>query len=252
MRRRLLAVGALALLGVLAGCFGPAEIPEDDLTGNASYDWDANASGAYDLSRSSYETVYNVTNRSTIAVNDRDALGTESPIRIRLLQFRFRNGTVVNATHGNLSATLAQRRTTIDLPARDGEVAFTASRSGKQFSIPVAVPGPQEIRLPPGARVGVPILSQVSPGEYETTVDDGRMTVRWANESDGTLTVHYYLQRDLLLFSLLVVVGTTLGVGGSVYYLRQIRRLKRRREEFGVDAEYDDDPRDRGPPPGMR
>lgn len=247
MRRTALAVGAVALLGLLAGCFGPAQIPEGDLTGDASYRWDRNASAAYDLSRSSYAAVYDVTNRTSLSVHDRDALGTESPIRIRALQFRFPNGTVVNATQANLSATLGQRRTTISLPARDGEVGYTAPRSGKQFSIPVAVPGPQEIRLPPGARVGVPVLSQVNPGGYETTVADGRMTVRWPNRTGGTLSVHYYLQRDLLLFSLLVLVALALGVGGSAYYLRQIRRLERRREAVG---DGDDESGDRRPPPG--
>lgn len=252
MNRRYLAVGAVAVLALLSGCFGPAEIPEDDLTGDATYDWNSTAAAAYDLSRSSYAAVYNVTNRSTLSVHDRDALGTETPVRIRSLQFRFSNGTVVNATHANLSATLAQRRTTISLPARNGTVAYTASRSGKQFAIPVAVAGAQAIRLPPGARVGVPVLSQVSPGGYETSVSDGRMTVRWANETDGTLSVHYYLQRDLLLFSLVLLVGLTLAVGGSAYYLRQIRRLKSRREALGFDVDEEDDPRDRGPPPGMR
>lgn len=250
MRPRLAFCGLVALVA-LAGCFGPSEIPEEDLTQNASYDWDRDAVATYELSRSAYTAVLDVTNRTTLSIHDRDALGTDNPIRVRGLQYRFTNGTVVNATHGNLSATIAQSRTTLRLPTRNGSVAYTASRSGKQFSIPVVVTGPQEIRLPPGARVGVPLLSQVSPGDYTTSVADGRQAIRWANRSGGALTVTYYLQRDLLLFSLLVLVAVALGVGGTAYYVRQIRRLKRRREAMGVDVEEDDDPRDRGPPPGM-
>lgn len=248
MSRRFALLGGLVVLGLLGGCLGPSEIPESDLTGNASYEWDANASAAYDLSRSSYTAVYNVSNRSTLSVHDRDALGTESPIQIRLLQFRFPNGTVVNATHENFSATLAQRETTIELPAPRGRVGYQASRSGKQFAIPVAVAGPQEIRLPPGTRVGIPFLSQVNPGEYETTVTEGRMTVRWANETDGTLSVHYYLQRDVVLFSLLIGIALLLGIGGSVYYLHTIRQLERQREAFGGPDPAED--AEDGPPPG--
>jgi len=252
MKRRLLALVGLVVLAGLAGCFGPSEVPEEDLTGNATYDWDRNAAAAYDLSRSTYAAVFAVDNRSTLEVHDRDALGVEAAVDISALQFRFQNGTVVNATHRNLSATLEQRQTVISLPARSGQVAYSARRSGKQFSTPVVVPGRQTITLPPGTRVGVPLLSQVNPADYATTVADGRMTVAWANQTGGTLTVHYYLQRDLVLFSLLLLVTLTLGVGGSVYYLRQIRRLEDEREDLGLEVETEDDPRDRGPPPGMR
>ncbi len=253
MRRRLLALGSLLVLALLAGCFGPSEIPEDQLTRDANYTWDTDANASYTLSRSSYEAVYVVPNQTTLHVHSSDSLGTDQPVDVRALKFRFTNGTVVNASHANLSATLAQKRTTLHLPASDGQVAYTASRSGKTFATPVVVEGAQTITLPPSARVGVPLLSQVSPGGFHTAVDGDRMTIRWSDRTGGVLHVSYYLQRDLLLFSLLVLVVVTLGVGGSVYYLRQIRRLERRREELGLDVDYDDDdPRDRGPPPGMR
>lgn len=252
MRPRHVALGGVVLLAVLAGCFGPAEIPEDQLAGNATYNWAQDADAAYTLSRSSYTAVFNLSNRSTLSVHDRDALGVESPVEISALQFRFRDGTIVNATHENLSAQLRQRRTVISLPASEGWVGYTARRSGKQFATPVVVPGRQTITLPPGARVGVPLLSQVSPGNYTTDVAENRMTVAWGNVSDGSLTVQYYLQRDLVLFSLLLLVALTIGLGGAVYYLRQIRRLESQREEIGLDVEEDDDPQDRGPPPGMR
>jgi hypothetical protein len=250
MRRRLLALGALFVLVGLAGCFGPSEIPQDQLGGNASYEWDRDADAAYTLSRSSYTAVFNLSNRSTLAVHDRDALGVESPVELEKLRFRYRNGTVVNASEANLSASLEQRRTVITVPARDGHVGYTGSRSGKQFSTPVVVPGTQTVTLPPGTRVGVPLLSQVGPGEYTTNVAENRMTVRWAEVVDGSLTVHYYLERDLLLFSLLLLLALSVGLGGSIYYLRQIRELESVREQIGLDVD-DDDPRDRGPPPGM-
>ncbi|MHB9286288.1 DUF5803 family protein [Halobacteriales archaeon Cl-PHB] len=253
MNRRLLALGGLVVLALLAGCFGPSEIPEDKLTQDANYTWDTDANASYTLDRSSYQAVFTAPNATTIEVYGSDALGTDQPVNVEALKFRFQNGTVVNASHANLSATLAQKRTKIQLPTTEGQVAYTAPRTGKEFATPVVVSGTQTITLPPSARVGVPLLSQVSPGGSSTSVEDDRMTVRWSERTDGTLRVSFYLQRDLLLFSLLILVVVTLGVGGSIYYLRQIRRLERRREELGLDVDYDDDdPRDQGPPPGMR
>lgn len=239
-RRTLVLVGLLCL-AALAGCLGPSEISDEDLQGNATYNWETGADAAYNLSDSSYQAVYEVTNRSSIAVYNRDALGVESPVQIEKLQFRFTNDTVVNATHANLSATLAQSETDITLPAQNGSVAYTASRNGKQFATPVIVPGNQSITLPPDARVGVPVLSHVRPGDYSTSITDARMTVRWANVTDGSLTVHYYLQWDLLLFGGLAAIGLALGLGGALYYFRQIRRLKARREEIGLDVNQSED-----------
>jgi hypothetical protein len=254
MRRRVLALGAVLALALVGGCLGPTDIPEEQLADDASYDWTHDADAAYTLSRSSYSAVFNVSNRSTLSVFDRDALGVEAPVDLSALRYRFGNGTVVapNAT-ANLSATLEQRRTVITLPSEGGQVAYTASRSGKQFTTPVVVPGTQQITLTPGARVGVPLLSQVRPGDHETSVTDDRMTITWTQVEDGALTVHYYLQRDLLLFSALVFIVAVVGVGGLVYYFRQLRRLESAREEIGLDVETeDDDLGNDGPPPGMR
>lgn len=253
MKRSLLALVGLVLLAGTAGCLGSSEIPDSQLNEEANYTWDSDANASYRIDRSSYQAVVSVPNRTTIEVHRSDALGTDQPVRLQALKFRFTNGTVVNATRANLSATQHQKRTTLRLPARDGKVAFSAPRTGKEFTVPVVVEGSQAITLPPSARVGIPLLSQTSPGGFETSVEGNRMTIYWSDVSDGALRVRYYLQRDILLFSLLVLVVTSVGVGGGIYYWRQIRRLERRREELGLDIDYDDDdPRDRGPPPGMK
>jgi hypothetical protein len=253
MRRRTLALGGLALLALLAGCgLGPSEIPEDRLSGNASYEWEADANVSFDIARSNYQTVVGVTNTSELRVFTRDALGTEAPVQLSALQFRFPNGTVVDASHANLSASLASSRTRITLPAEQGQVGYTASRSGKSFASPVFSEGSYEMTLPPGARVGLPLLSQASPGGYEATVTDGRQTLRWAELDGGGVRVRYYLQRDLLLFGGLFAIVASVGLGGALYYLRQIRRLEDQREEMGIDVDYEDDDFGDGPPPGMR
>lgn len=252
MNRRALAGLALVAVLLLAGCFGPSEISEEDLTTNASYDWETNATTTFTLSRSSYTTVVEVTNGTNLTVWERDELGSESPVDLKGLQYQFRNGTVVNATHANLSATRRNDDTRIHLPAANGTVAYTASRTGKRFASPVFTEGSYELILPPSARIGVPLLSQASPGGRSTSVTDDRMTIRWDRLSDGAISVRYYLQRDLLLFGGLAGLVVVLGGGGTLYYLREIRTLERRRKQMGDDVDYeDDDPRDDGPPPGM-
>ena len=252
MNRRTLAGLALVAALLLAGCSGASEIPEEDLTGEASYDWETDTAVTFNLSRSSYTTVVAVQNQTNLTVWERDELGSESPVDLEALRFRFENGTVVNATHGSLSATRTQDNTVVSLPAETGAVAYTAGRTGKRFSSPAFIEGSYAVVLPSSARVGVPLLSQASPGGRSTSVSDGRMTVRWNDLSDGALSVRYYLQRDLLLFGGLVAVVVLVGGGGAVYYLREIRTLEAQREELGVDIDYDDDPGDDGPPPGMR
>ena len=252
-RKRLLALGALVVAAALAGCFGgSSEIADNRLNENATYDWNASADATHDISRSSYATILSVTN-DTVEVWQRDAIEGETPVRLRALQFRFDNGTVVRANEtGNLTARTGNDRTTIEMPADSGQVAYTAARSGKSFSTPVFVNGSQEIILPPGARVGIPLLSQVSPGNSNTSVENDRMTIRWENRTDGNLNARYYLERDLLIFAALAIIAILVGGGGGLYYFRQIRTLEAQREEIGIDIDYDDDEFDDDPPPGMR
>lgn len=252
-RRQLLALGALVAVAVLAGCFGPAGIDDEELNADAEYDWNGSATVTVTLSRSSYATVVNVTNASTVPVWQRDVIEGDRPVRLSALRFRYPNGTVVSPAGSGLSATVESDRTEIELPNRRGKVAYTAERAGKQFSTPAFIEGSYEVVLPPDSRIGIPLLSQAGPGGWETRIEDGRMVVRWDGIEDGTVSVRYYLQRDIWLFSGLVVLALSIGTGGALYYLRQIRRLESEREEVGLDVDYeDDDFRDDGPPPGMR
>jgi hypothetical protein len=228
-------------------------VPTEELTGNASYDWNRTADVSYNVTSDTYGAIHAVSNRSHLEVYTRDALGSEIPLEITALRFRFANGTVVTADHPDLSASRGSSRTNITLPASEGDVAYSGYRNGKEFRTPAFVEGSYAVTLPVSARVAVPLLSSVSPGGYERRFADNRVTVRWASIESGTLHLRWYLQLDLLLFSLIAVVGVGLAIGGTVYYLRQIKRLQRRRESVDVEVDTDDDdPRDRGPPPGMR
>jgi len=67
------------------------------------------------------------------------------------------------------------------------------------------------------------------------------------------LRLRYYLERDLYIFGGVALVAVVVGTAGTVYYWRQLQAVRRRRQEAGIDIEMDedDDPRDRGPPPGQ-
>lgn len=257
MRRKLIVIGLLTLLVGLAGCvslLGPGEPNRARLNQNASYEWEHNVSVYIELRSSSYSSVYNVTNRSTLEVYSRGGLGQEHYLSLSALQYRYPNGTVITANSSVLSVDLTRERTIITLPnGSDGMVAFTAPRNGKTFSTPVFVEGSHAIRLPSNARVGIPLLSRVSPGGYTTVTNGAYTTVRWEDVTGDGLLVRWYLERDLLLFTGLAVIAIILGSGGALYYYRQMRRARKRREETGITIDgEDDDVRDRGPPPGMR
>lgn len=279
----------LALLTLSAGCssvFGPAPVNDSDLTGETEYAWDAAADtdGYVDVDRNEYTAIYRVANRTTgttaaderptIELYGRDALGTDEPLDVRDVVFRYPNGThlefrevgeevrvvrvspdgsVETADDEALTVTRTRKRTVVGLPANDtGRLAFTAPKNGKGVSTPTFVRGDYEMVLPDRARVGVPLLAQVRPGGSRTTVDDaGRVHIHWSDVRAPAINVRYYLQRDLLLFGALAGGMAIAGVIGAGYYLLQIRETVRKREEVGLDVEVPDDERD-GPPPGMR
>jgi len=263
MKRRTLALCGLAALVFLSGCSfgGGGEIDEDELTERAEYEWDDNATASFTLqssdtlsfSSATYKAVIDVTNRSTLPVFSERSLRGDTSIGIEALQFRFTNGTVVNATHANLTAIQESEETVIRMPATNGTVGFISGRSGKSWSTPVYVEGSHEVTLPASTRVGIPYLSRTDPGGYETSVEDDRMTIRWGELEDGSISIRYYLVRDLYLFGGLIAVALLAAVGGALYYVLQIRRAREKRKEVGLDVESeDDDLGGDGPPPGMR
>lgn len=279
----------LALLTLSAGCssvFGPAPVKDSELVGETEYAWNASTADGYiDVDRNEYTAIYRVANRTTgttaagerptIELYGRDALGTDEPLKVRDVVFRYPNGTVVEfrevggevrpvrvspdgsveptADPEALTVTRTRKRTVVGLPANGtGRLAVTAPKNGKGVSTPTFVRGDYEMVLPDRARVGVPLLAQVRPGGSQTTVDDdGRVHVHWSDVRAPAISVRYYLQRDLLLFGALAGGMAIAGVIGAGYYLLQIRETIRKREEVGLDVEVPDDDSD-GPPPGMR
>lgn len=256
-RRLLLGVGLLAVLVATAGCstiLGPGEPDAEQLNRDVSYDWDetGDRNVTVNITRSEYRAIYRVENRSQIELYRQDALGTEHPLDLTGLTFQYANGTTtrVNASEDdNFSVELTRQRAVVSLPDEDGKLAFSSSRNGKSWAMPTFIEGRYAVTLPESARVGVPLLGQVSPGADATTVEDDRVTITWNDVSTRNVSVRWYLTRDLWLFGGLAGLGLLVGGAGLLYYLRQIRQLERQREEVGLNMDIEDDRDD--PPPGM-
>jgi len=254
--RRLLAVLAVGLLFATAGCtglFGDGGVsdeqldrapPEDD------YEWNSTTDVRIVVHDSAYTAVYDLDGTEELRLFSR-GFTSERPLSIRALRYRYPNGSVVTGSSDAVEVSTDDGRRVVTVPNDTGEVAFTTGSGGKELAVPGYVEGSYEVVLPPNTRTGAFLFGDVSPGGYETQIDDdGRLHITWDEVDDGVL-VRYYLQRDVLIFrGLLVAVGVG-GGGGLLVLYGQIRRLRKQREELGLDVE-DDDFGGGGPPPGMR
>lgn len=231
MNRRTLSFAAVALLVVATGCLGGGGVNEARLAQNATYDWDTDARATYNVTGDQYHAVFEVRNGTELGVYRLDDLGGRQSVSISALQFRYPNGSVVNASH--LDVRQEGSRTVITPPADRGKIAYTGSTLPKSFKTPVLVDGSHEVVLPRNMRVGAFLLGSVSPGGYEKSVDPetDRVRVRWAETPSDTLEFQYYLQRDFYLFSGLVVALAGIAVVGVAYYRLRIRALARQRAE---------------------
>jgi hypothetical protein len=248
-RRLVLAVVGLLALIAISGCLSP--VSDADLEEDATYDWETNASATYHIYTNNYTAILDVNNRSSIELFLEDAFGSKQALPISALQFRYPNGTVVNESA--FSVETGRSKVMLDPPARNGTVAFTVARSGPDFRTPVVVSGSHEVHLPPGRAISLPFISRAVPGNYTTRSADERVVLRWESVERNTILVSFYRNRDVLLFGGLGGIVLATGAIGLVYYRRQISKLESQREELGLDVDgEDDDPRDRGPPPGMR
>lgn len=248
--RRLACLGGLCSLLLLAGCAGIGSTTSDAaLAENATYDWNSSANVSITLEEDEYHAVYEIDNRSSLQVYRSTRYGTDQPIPIRAVQFRYPNGTVVNAS--NLTVSESRSRVTVRFPADEGQFAFTGHKRSKQFSLPVFIDGSYEVSIPPGHRVDNLVLATVRPRGYETTMVDNRVHVQWEEVASRSITVNYYRGRDLYLLIGLIIVAGIAGAIGITYVWWQIKELRERRREMGLDVDTDDDEFGREPPPGM-
>lgn len=274
MNRRLLAALALVALVALAGCssvFGSDADDPEALSADADYDFETERDAAITVNQDNYTAVYNVSAKvtgddDTIQLYETDALAIERPLELSALQFQYANGTRIRYVDGEptrvyangsteptdaMGVSSSRQRTTVQLPAEEGRLAFTTPKNGKEVAVQPPVHGSYQVTLPPGADADLPLLSQVTPSNDDREVVDGRVALQWDDLGASVLVVRWYLERDLWLFGGLTVVTLVVGALGSVRYYLQIQRAKARREEAGLDVDVPDDGRD-PPPPGMR
>lgn len=263
-RRLVLATLALAALAASAGCLGyvtgGGEIGDATLDEEPPepYEWDVDRD-AYIVVRTdaTFQAVYRVDGRESVRLYRSTGYGTEEPPDLESFRYRYPNGTVITGSEfrdrgGEIEQTTDEIHVRFPPEMREGRFAFRASSIPKRFTLPVYVEGSYEVVLPPDRRIDFPVFGTAAPRGYETVVRGDRQHVRWEEVTSGTILVQFYLQRDLYIFAVVVVVATLIGTGGALYYRRQLRRLQETREELGLDVEVeDDDEFDDDPPPGM-
>lgn len=253
MNRTLLHAVGLAAVLVTAGCTGGpfGGVSEEKLCESQSYDWNTSAAATYNVTTGGeYHAVYDVNNTSTFELYRTDGLGNDQPLQISSVQFVAANGTEYGCE--DIEVSTSRRRTTVKLPAENGQFAYTSSSTPKHFTTRTFVNGSHEVVLPPQREVSNPLFGNIQPKPDDVVRNsDDRLTLRWSGVDAETIVVQYYLRRDVPLFFGLVTVAGLAAVAGIVYYYRLIRGLRRKREEAGLDVDVEDDEFDDGPPPGM-
>lgn len=258
--RRTLALFALVVLVVSSGCLsfitgGGVSDERLDQEPEEPYVWDADTDVHVTVSdHATFQAVYNLSaaEGNRLELYRRDALGTQTPLQIRALRYRYPNGTVINGSQiDDRGGTLDSQREqlVVEPPAQGGQLAFSADSTPKRFALPTYVDGSYTVVLPEDRRVGVPLFGRISPGADEVTTEDGLVHIRWESLSSRNLVVQYYIQRDLQIFAVAAGVLSIVGLVGLAYYRRQLEALREKREELGLDVNVEDDRDD--PPPGM-
>ena len=252
MNRKLLQVALLATLVGTAGCTGLfGGISDEQLCADRTYDWNTDAAATYNVTTGGeYRALYELENQSTIELYRTDGIGNDRPLQISSVQFRTPDGTVYDCE--DIDVSTSRRRTTVELPAEEGTLAYTSSSTPKRFTSRTYTNESHEVILPPDREVGNPLFGNVQPGDYDVDRSGDRIRIQWDGVESESVLVQYYLERDLALFGGLVLLAV-LGAGAAaLYYYRLIRGLERQREEAGLDVDVDDDEFDDDPPPGMR
>lgn len=250
-KRLVLAVLSLAALAALAGCTSPfgGGVNEERLNENATYEWNDSADAYVNVTGGQFKAVYDVSGfEGTEFELWRPGIESRNPLPIAALKYRYPNGTTVSAQ--NLTVERRGGATVVTLPQSSGKVAFTARTDEKSLVLPSYLEGSYHVVLPENMRVGFPLFGQVSPGADERSLDEatGRVHLRW-DELSRTMSLQWYLARDIWLFAGLILVLGGIGAVGVSYYVYQIRQLEQKREDLGLDVSDQEDGRD--PPPGM-
>jgi hypothetical protein len=263
-RRQLLPLIGLVALVVTSGCagfFGSQPISDEQLDEEppAPYVWDNEVNAHITITENArFQAVYRLDDER-MELFRRDGFGGRNAIPVSAVRYRYPNGTVITGTElvaRGGSINRSRERVSVVLPDDapsdgGGRLAFTSSSTPKRFSLPTFVNGSYAVVLPPNRRVEVFPFGTVNPRGYEVETDGDRRIIRWDGVEADSVSVQFYLQRDLLIFGGAAAGLTVVGIAGALYYKRRIDELRERREELGLDVETEDDEFRDDPPPGM-
>ena len=251
MNRKLLGIGLLVALLVLAGCMQMfTDIPEDDLCEEREYDWDTRANATYTISGDAdYKAVYNVSGTDELELYRPTYYGSDHALEIESVQFQAANGTHYGCEDIDVETT--RTSTVVELPAEEGQFAYHADSTPKRFTTPTHTDGSAEVILPEGRDMRIPFVGDARPSGYETEEIDDRLHIYWTDADSSSIVVQYFMDRDIYIFGGLFAIGGVITAIGVTHYYRQVKELRERREEYGLDIDEDDEFED-GPPPGMR
>lgn len=255
-RRLVFAVLAVGLLVGVAGCSAfSGGIADEDLDREQEYDdlRDSDADVVIDVEEGSltsngeFRAVYDLEDTDELSLY-RSNIYSDRALDIHSVRYWYPNGTEV--TGSELDIEQSDTSTDVRVPDGNGTVAFSGEAGRKTFSLPAYVAGSYEITIPEDHRTSNFLFGDVTPSGYEREIVDDQERLTW-DEVDSTVSLRYYLTRDIPLFIGLVATVAVIGGAGAAYYYRQVKRLRKQREEMGLDVELEDDSDD-GPPPGMR
>jgi 8-oxo-dGTP pyrophosphatase MutT (NUDIX family) len=249
---------ALVLTSGCLGFFGSQPISDDRLDEEppAPYTWDSDVNAHITITENArFQAVYRL-NRSSVELFRRDGFGGRNSIPVSAVRYRYPNGTIITGTElrargGTIDRSRSRVSVTLPSGAEGGKLAFASESTPKRFSLPTFVNGSYAVVLPPDRRVEVFPFGKVNPGGY--TVDRGgdRRVIHWESVETDSISVQFYLQRDLYIFGGAAAIVAVVGDGGLFYYKRRIDALREQREELGLDVDTEDDEFGDDPPPGM-
>ncbi|ELY47712.1 DUF5803 family protein [Natronorubrum bangense] len=255
-RRLVFAVLAVGLLVGLAGCTALfSGISDEELDREQEYDdlreGDADVTidieGGSLISNSEFRAVYDLNDTEELSLY-RSNIYSDRALDIHSVRYWHPNGTEM--TGSELDIEQSDTSTDVRVPDGNGTLAFSGDAGRKTFTLPAYMHGSYEVTIPDSHRTSNFLFGSVSPSGYDREIVDDQERLTW-EDVDSTVSLRYYLARDIPLFIGLVTTVALIGGVGIAYYYRQVKRLREQREELGLDVELDDDSDD-GPPPGMR
>jgi len=252
-RRFALAVAAIALLAVSAGCLGYAtgggEVTNETLDAEPprEYDFDTDRDDAFELSTDArYTVVYSIGDREELRLFEQTPYAGDQPMEFEALRYQYPDGDVINGSEfrargGEIEQTTDETWIRFADDMAGGKLAFSGAGSPRRFTMRAYVEGSYAVTLPPEFSTGVPIVGHVSPRDHEVETVGDRDRIVWEEVTGGSVVVQSYREGDLVVFGVILVVAAIAAVAGTLYFRRQLEALRDQRRDLGLSVNEDDD-----------